>query len=55
MSKRIAITKHDYELVEWLVRYYRENSAGVKYPAIQNLDELLEKLSPAKEIKKENQ
>lgn len=44
MSKRVSITKHDYDLIEWLVRYYRANSINVRYPAIQNLDELLKKL-----------
>lgn len=45
MNKRVTVTKHDYDLVKWLVRYYKETST-VKFPAHQNLDELLEKLNP---------
>jgi hypothetical protein len=48
MGKRVTITKHDFELIEWLVEYYRENGVFIKFPAHQNLDELLEKLEPPK-------
>lgn len=46
-SKRTVITQHDFDLIEWLVRYYRENNPmAVRFPAHQNLDELLRKLKP---------
>lgn len=43
MSKRVTITKHDFELIEWLVKYYKDNST-VRFPAYQNLNELLKKV-----------
>lgn len=46
MSKRVTITKHDLTLIEWLVRFYKRNTSHVQYPAEQNVDELVAKLTP---------
>lgn len=40
MSKRVTITNHDSELIKWLVDYFKENSTFIRFPAIQNVDEL---------------
>lgn len=47
MSKRITITKHDIDLIEWLVNYYMVKGLTSEniFPALQNLNELLEKLN----------
>lgn len=44
MSRRVTLTKHDSDLIEWLVKYFQKNSLNSnKFPADQNLKELLGK------------